>query len=152
MNSFSAFLAWNFKISRYAITDYHLSIFCLGWKYWNFVKVVAKSVHTERKDLSPLHATIETYEQFLQFWITLDNLRRFWKKINLLLCLFHSFFFGHFWSLLVAKLRKYKNIAWSLFISCKARWAKQKENQTTKVTKIPKIIRQKYGMKETELM
>ena len=29
---------------------------------------------------------------------------------------------------------------------------KWKENQTTKVTKIPKIIRQKYGIKETELM
>ena len=28
----------------------------------------------EWKDFSPLHATIEMYEQFLQFWTELDNL------------------------------------------------------------------------------
>ena len=37
-----------------------------------------------------------------------------------------------------------------MFIFCKARWARQdkkwKENHATKVTKIPKIKRQKYGM------
>ena len=39
-----------------------------------------------------------------------------------------------------------------MFTFCKARWAKrkkQKENQSTKVTKIPKTKRRKYGMNET---
>ena len=39
-----------------------------------------------------------------------------------------------------------------MFTFCKARWARRKklkENHTTKVTKIPKTKRQKYGMNET---
>ena len=37
----------------------------------------------------------------------------------------------------------------SLFTFWKAKWAKQKENHATKVTKIPKTKRQKYGMNKT---
>ena len=41
----------------------------------------------------------------------------------------------------------------SLFTFCKARWARRKknrkENHATKVTKIPKTKRRKYGMNET---
>ena len=39
-----------------------------------------------------------------------------------------------------------------MFTFCKARWTRQKKmkkNHATKVTKIPKTIRQKYGMNET---
>ena len=37
----------------------------------------------------------------------------------------------------------------SLFTFWKAKWAKQKENHATKVTKIPKTKRQKYGKNKT---
>ena len=41
-----------------------------------------------------------------------------------------------------------------MFTFCKARWArqkkKQKENHATKVTKIPKTKRRKYGINETQ--
>ena len=42
-----------------------------------------------------------------------------------------------------------------MFTFCKARWArrkKRKENHATKVTKIPKTKRQKYGMNETKVV
>ena len=36
-----------------------------------------------------------------------------------------------------------------MFTFCKARWARRKENYATKVTKIPKTTRRKYGMTKT---
>ena len=59
-----------------------------------------------------------------------------------------------FWSLLASKTTN-KNITQSLFTFCKARWARRgkkwKENHATKVTKIPKTKRRKYGMNETRI-
>ena len=52
--------------------------------------------------------------------------------------MFIPFLVFGFWSLLVTKLRKYKNITQSFFAFCKARWArwkKRKEYHATKVTK-----------------
>ena len=56
--------------------------------------------------------------------------------------------FGHFWQ---RSCYKNTNILCNLCLHfCKARWArlikKQKENRATKMTKIPKTKRQKYGM------
>jgi hypothetical protein len=65
---------------------------------------------------------------------------------------FIPFFVFGFWSLLAKQLQKYANIT-SLFTYCKARWTrkkeKQKENHATKVTKISKTKRQKFGMNKT---
>ena len=48
----------------------------------------------------------------------------------------------------------YENITESFTEFCKARWARRKkwkENHATKVTKIPKPKRRKYGMNETDV-
>ena len=55
------------------------------------------------------------------------------------------FLFFDFWSLMATKLWEY----YVIFVYIlQAKMEKRKENQTTKVTKIPKTKRQKYGMNE----
>ena len=70
---------------------------------------------------------------------------KFEKQSTMIFVSFIPFFVFCFWSLLVTKLRKYEDITESLFTFCKARWAgrkkNQKENHTTKVTKILKTKR-----------
>ena len=74
------------------------------------------------------------------------------KKTGLLFRLFHFLFLflGHFWQRSYENTKILLHIFKSFFTFCKARWARQKKkpekNHATKVTKIPKTKRQKYGM------
>ena len=52
-------------------------------EFWH-VKVVAKSVHTKKNGKTSVFCMLQLkFMNSLQFWTTLDNLRQFWKKINL---------------------------------------------------------------------
>ena len=68
-------------------------------------------------------------------------------------CFVHPIF--RFWSLLVTKLQKYKNITKSLFTSARqdgedGKKTGKKIKQQIKVTKIPKTKTQKYWMNKTK--
>ena len=66
--------------------------------------------------------------------------------------LFIPFFVFGFWSLLATKLQKYYVIfVYILQGKMGKTEEKRKENHATKVTKIPKTKRQKYGMNETKI-
>ena len=62
------------------------------------------------------------------------------------LCFVHPIFRFWFWSLLPTKLQKY----YVIFVYIlQGKMGKAEKNQATKVTKTPKIKRQKYWMNET---
>ena len=64
--------------------------------------------------------------------------------------LFIPFFvFGHFWQRSYVNTKILCNLCLHFARLDGQDGKKQKENHATKVTKIPKTIRQKYGMKDT---
>ena len=62
------------------------------------------------------------------------------------------FVFGHFWRQSYEYMKILHNLCLHFARQEAQDGKKLKENHTTKVTKIPKTKRQKYGMNETEIM
>ena len=85
--------------------------------------------------------------------VLLPTLRHIYGVCFQTIVSFIPFLVFGFWSLLATKLRKYDVIfVYILQGKMKKTEKNQKENHATKVTKIPKTRRRKYGMNETKSM